>query len=100
MVLKAFKKIAQDAYNTDKLQSNSEQNFNQIGKVPFMTGNRLTSVAIVTTTTKVEHKLGRNPLGYIITKQDANSVIWQVSQDDLFITFDCSSNVTIDLWVF
>ena len=100
MAFKAFKKIAQKDFPTSKMQDNSEQFNNQLQRVPFLNGNRIQSQTITTSTVRVEHKLGREPLGYIITSQSADARIWKVSQDELFLTLDASASVVIDLWVF
>lgn len=117
MVLKAFKQARQvvdvftsqgeknNSEKTARVQDNIKQVFNQLNSCPLVTGNRLTGdnnegVQITSSTTKVEHKLGRQPLGYMILKLRGNSVVWMVSMDDLFITFDCTVDVKIDLWVF
>lgn len=100
MSIKAFKKIAQSTYQSARAQDNNEQFNNQFKDIPFLSGRRVQDIIVTTSTVKVDHKLGRMPLGYIILKQNADARIWYTAINDIQITFDSSATVTIDVWVF
>lgn len=100
MAFRSFKKLGQKDYLASKLQDNSEQFNNQFRAVPFLNGVRLTDIVVTTSTISVEHKLGREPLGYLILKQNADARVWYTSINELFLVLDSSATVTIDLWVF
>lgn len=48
----------------------------------------------------ISHKLGRTPLGYIVVRKNANSVIWDSTLDSKLISLNCSADVTVSIWVF
>lgn len=100
MSIKAFKKIAQSTYQSARAQDNNEQFNNQFKNIPFLSGRMIENITVTTSTTIVDHKLGRSPLGYIITSQNADARIWITGWNTLNITFDSSSTVKINVWVF
>lgn len=100
MAFRAFKKIAQATFEASKAQDNNEQFSNQFRNNPLLDGVRITNVTVITSTVSVAHRLGRQPLGYIITKQSADARIWLTSWNDRFLVLDSSATVVIDLWVF
>lgn len=67
---------------------------------PFLRGNLIEGVALTTTASKLEHKLGVSPLGYIIVSQSANAVVYSSAKDENFLTLQSSASVTINIWVF
>jgi predicted Zn-dependent protease with MMP-like domain len=88
-----------------KFQYNVVEAFTNIASVEILNGVLLKQVELVTgQDNNVNHKLGREPQGYIIVRKRANSNIWD-SQDtnkfkDLTLVLNCSANVTVDLWIF
>jgi len=72
---------------------------------PIVNGVLLRGVVLTAgQTTLVEHKLGREPLGWLEVRKRANSVVWD-SQDSnrlssKSLALECSANVTVDLWIF
>lgn len=55
-------------------------------------------------TNYVEHKLGRAPMGWFVTNFRANVAVWKEETDDnspkLLLPLKCSTDCTVDLWVF
>lgn len=100
MAFRAFKKLGQKDFATSKMQDNSEQFNNQFFKNPLLDGRLIKDVEVTTSTVSIEHKLGRVPIGYLITKQNADARVWYTSITELFLVLDSSATVTIDLWVF
>ena len=68
--------------------------------VPFLWGEVITEVAISTSTTEVFHRLGRQPVGWVLLDNTADSRIWRVSWDKSVIVLDTSATTIITLWVF
>ena len=100
--IKDFKKVAGAEEDVAKLQERLQEFFTPIIQCPIIDGTLLTGVQLSGAQTAVEHKLNREFLGYIITKQSANAVIWQSSLDlpKRFINLTASAPVTVDIWVF
>lgn len=100
--IRDFKKVAGLTAEVANLQERLQEFFQPIVSCPLLDGVLVTNVALNTTPTKVEHKLRRAPLGYIIVRQNANSVVYESSKDlpTSFITLTASAAVTVDLWVF
>lgn len=48
----------------------------------------------------VNHKLGRQPLGWFMTDIDAAATVFRVSWNDKQIKLQASADVNINLWVF
>lgn len=83
-----------------RLQSACKEIFDDITGREIIDGIRIDDVALVTTTKRIAHGLGRVPNGWIVVGIYGSATVWEVSRDELFLTLDCSANVTADLWVF
>lgn len=80
-------------------QSAINEQFSQIGKVPFMQGRSVTQ-SLTSGANTVEHKLGKTASGYFVTSLSANTAIW----NDTFsgttsITLNCSADCSVTIWV-
>lgn len=100
MTLRAFKESSPTDPQTSRLQENIKQFIGQLNKSIFIDGLLIESVVINTTDTKIEHKLGRTPKGFIVTDLQANTNIWRTGYDSRFITLRAGTQTTISLWVF
>jgi hypothetical protein len=105
MSLKSFKKIQSEDKDLNKVQSNIEQLIEPFLNSEITDGVLIKNISLDSSiTNQVNHKLGRKPLGWIVVRQRANSIIWD-SQDtntkaNRTLELSCSANVTIDLWIF
>ena len=105
MSVKGFKKIQSENKDLNKVQSNIEQLMEPFLNSEVINGVLIKNISLnASITNQVNHKLGRKPLGWIIVRQRANSIIWD-SQDtntkaNRTLELSCSNNVTIDLWIF
>lgn len=110
-MLPALKKYSTGDAKIDKFQEGVAQQFTQLN-APFINGRYLTAtvnsvetniIPLTTTATNFEHKLGREPEGFLITYQDANAVIWwdRSSTEDrtLFLRLDASATVNAKIWL-
>lgn len=87
----------QRVFNT--FQQNVEDEFSAVNRISIL-DNRIISNVVVSTSTAVEHKLGRTPLGYIVINRNANAQIWNGTIDDKFLNLNSSGAVTVSLLVF
>lgn len=112
MRLPELKKIDSEDPKVNKFQGYVKDQFELINW-PAIRGRYLTRIlngvetnimALTTTATNFEHKLGREPEGFVIVYQDAAaSIFWdRTSTEDrtLFIRLDSSANVNAKVWVF
>jgi hypothetical protein len=72
---------------------------------PFLTphGVYLPGVEVGTSATKVEHKLGRTPRGYLVLRIRASSPVYLIETADpdaRHLTLEAGADCTVDLWVF
>lgn len=104
-MLKQVKKISSDIREVNQLQENVEQVLSPIIDKEILDGILIKDVQLVTGQDNiVSHLLGRDLVGWIVTRQKSNAVVWD-SQDSSTsksrtLTLNCSANVTISLWVF
>lgn len=87
-------------YDTKRVQDNIARVLDLVLKIPILDGVHVQSVEIEPTGTRVQHRLGRLPIGWFITSQNANAVIWQTNIGDLYLELQSSAQVEVDLWVF
>jgi hypothetical protein len=101
----SFKKIGTDNFELKQVQENTEQALESLLNNPILNGVLLRSVQLTTgSPSLVEHKLGRKPLGYLVTKRNANATIYDTETTSVaeqnFLKLNTSANVTVDLWIF
>lgn len=99
--IKDFKKVSGPA-ELNRLQEKLQEFFAPIIACPIIDGNLLTNVSLSSTETKVEHKLAREPQGYIITRKNANQDVWESSKalPTRHLSLTATGDVVVDIWVF
>ena len=103
--IRSFKATNFSDKETSKLQDNIDVYLNQLTNIPLLDGVLLRDVVLSTgSVTKVDHKLGRKLIGWMITRQRASSIIWDTqdtnNNKNTTLDLNCSADVTIDIWVF
>lgn len=107
--IKDFKKVAgigatETVAGADvaKLQERLQEFFVPLVANPLLDGVLLNDVALTASATRVEHKLRRKPLGWIVVNKSANADVWQSANDlsTAFLTLQASGTVTVSLWIF
>ena len=87
-----------------RLQSHIKTVLSPLLDLPISDGVLVKSIDIETTDTLVEHKLGREFEGFIITKLNANSVIYESSSDNFIknrqIILKGSATANVDIYFF
>lgn len=103
-----FKKIQVDQVDKtaiDRLQGNIDSIFSILPKLEILDGQLLKGIKLTTGSVNlVSHKLGRPLIGYVIVLKSASTDIWddQLSNtlSDKYLTLNCTSDVTVSMWVF
>lgn len=100
--IRDYKKVASTTEDVSRLQDKLQEFFQPIVANPLLDGALLTGVKLTTAVSQVPHGLGRPPLGYIVTAQNANATVWRPSNSlpSTFLDLQASAAVTVDLWVF
>ena len=84
----------------NKAQDNINNTFAPLLKLPLLDGRLIQNVPLVIGNNRIEHKLGRQPLGWLIVDQTTASIIYRASWDKVSLTLNSSAVCTISLWVF
>ena len=104
-MLKAFKRIDTQDTTLNKMQRNIENAFGPITKSNIVNGVLIKEINLFTGKDNVIFpNIGREVEGWVITRQRAESNIWDLqdtsSSSTKTLTLRCSADVTIDLWIF
>lgn len=98
-----FEKLDKDLI--DRFQSNVDTVISTLPTITILDGQLLKNIKLDSSApNSVLHKLGRELIGYIIVGKSANCDIWD-SQNantlkDKYLILNCTSDVTVNLWVF
>ena len=100
-----MKKVGFKDKETSKLQENIQNALEPIIRKEIVDGIRLTNVCLEPgIANDVKHRLGRPPLGWIVTRKREDARIWDVqdhnSNPSKTLTLTCSHAVEVDLWIF
>lgn len=87
------------------VQDTVKQLFQEIAPNPFLKGNLVKNISITSgTVSAVAHGLKDPVTGYIVTRNQANAVIWDTqsanSNAKLLFYLNASANTTVDVWFF
>jgi len=101
---KAFRKVTSGDRNISQLQSNVDQAVSDVIKAPILNGRLVDDVKLTSAPTRIEHKLGRKPSGYIIVKRNADAQVYDSLANEesptLFLPLISSADVTVSIWIF
>ncbi len=86
----------------ERLASSVSKSVDSIIQSSIISGYVLENVDLTTSAARIEHKLGRAPLGYIVVRRDANAVVYEQEEErpDLFLNLVSSASVRVSLWIF
>jgi hypothetical protein len=82
------------------LQDNVTLVLNQVTKKVVIDGVQLTAISLTTGSNRINHTLGRQPLGWIVTDINAAVVPYRTAWDANTITLVATGSVTVSIWVF
>lgn len=89
----------------NRVQDNIAKQVNPALKSRLSNGILLIGVVIGVSGVAVNHKLGRKLLGWFVTDQNANAVVWRSDyaapvNAQAVLNLSASAVVTVNLWVF
>jgi len=98
----AFRQINTNDRELKLIQSNIDSAINSVIRAQILDGVLLESVALVTGANKIEHKLDRKYVGYIVVRNNSTATVYDSSsiETDVYVTLTASAPTTVSLWVF
>lgn len=86
----------------ERLADSVSKSLDSIVKSEIIAGDILENIELSTTPTRVSHKLGRKPLGFIVIRINANATVYESLEprQDLFLNLTATADVTVSLWIF
>lgn len=75
---------------------------NPILALPILQGNLISNISLTASTSRpINHLLGRIPIGWFLTDNDSQAVVWRSAESNQYtITLESDANTTISIWVF
>lgn len=99
-----FTQIWTDDQEVTRLQSHLKTVLNPLLELPISDGVLIKDLTINTADTLIEHKLGRRPEGFLITRLKSNSVIYESAtannEATRLIILIASATATADIYFF
>lgn len=104
-MLKKIKKVFSEDREVNQLQENIEQVITPIIDKQILDGIIIKSISLIAgQDNPISHKLSRPLRGWVIVRKREQSDIWDTqdtnTQKSRTLNLQCSTNVTVDLWVF
>jgi len=100
----SFTEVQSKDDSVNRIQKNIKAALNPVLDLPFSAGVHKTRVALTTSDTLVDHGLGRNMVGYFVTKQDADTSVFVSSTTNDFpdrqVILKAGATTTVDLFFF
>ena len=103
MSLKALKTIKASSYELDVVQRHTKEFTSQLENNILLDGVLLSDIVLTSgSATVIEHTLNREYQGYIITKLNANSVVYESTSTypTKHLTLNCSANCTVSIYIY
>lgn len=97
-----FKRLKSETPELDKVQNNIQIFSDSVVEIPLLDGILIKDVVLTTSETLVDHKLGREPQGWLIVKKNAAQDIYESGSTlkQRFLSLTAAGTVTVTLWVF
>lgn len=99
-----FRKVISGDRQSTQLQTNIEQAVSQVIKNPLIDGRLINSIQVSTTGTRIEHKLGRAPAGYLVIYKNSAAIVHDnldtETKPEFFITLTASVDTLLGIWIF
>lgn len=100
-MVQPFRRIRTQDKDLSRLQDAIASPLRDLQGIPILDGVLVNDQALASaTTTTFNHKLGRKPQGYLITKRSAAADIYDTAFTKTAMTLHASAAVTVSLWVF
>ena len=99
-----FTSLYTEDAEVNRLQSHIKTTLNPLLELPISDGVMLKNQTIETTDTEINHGLGREYEGFIITRLKTNATIYESATDNpsksLYILLKASGAATADIYIF
>jgi len=103
MAVRSFKKMGSED-DINRIQDNIDAVLRPLQASPIGQGNLLTGVVLINGATEVEHKLGRDLLGWIIVGKNQNLQVWDSQSTNVkkskTLVLNCTAALVCSIWVF
>jgi len=100
-MLKYFKKFISSNADLNTVQDNISDIYIPLLRNPLLDGIVLKDITVPAAGSLIEHKLGRDVIGWFIVDQSANVVVWRESyKNNSFIKLKSSVDCTVSLYIF
>ena len=104
MALPKFQQTNTSDQDLNTVQFNLVRTLNPVFDTPTLAGNLLQNVVLTAGDNSINHKLGRNLIGWQITRLRAASTIYDTQDTNkspnLTLTLNSSAPVSVDIYVF
>lgn len=85
----------------DQMQTKWKSELDPILTNSILAGLQLTNIRLYTGANYINHRLGRNQLGWFLTDQDGLAQVYRSGPfNDVSLTLTSNANVNVSLWVF
>lgn len=84
----------------NKVQQNLQNALNPILKSAIVAGLQIDNVALSTSPTDVDHKLGRLPQGWLLVDRSSDATVWATAKNKSVLTLTASAATVVSLWVY
>ena len=95
-----------DNESIESVQNSLENSFRSVEACPLLDGHLLEGIELIQGDNEIDHKLGRALKGWILTRQDFDTIIIDKQVDNenadsiLILNSSTAGTATVDLWVF
>ena len=95
-----------DDESIESVQNSLENSFRSVEACPLLDGHLLEGIELIQGDNEIDHKLGRALKGWILTRQDFDTIIIDKQVDNenadsiLILNSSTAGTATVDLWVF
>lgn len=103
--IKPLRKVNPPDPDLSRVEKYTHEFTQQLTGNEMLSGRLVRDVVLITgQVNKVEHKLNRALIGWLVTRKNAEADLWDSQADNIFpsrtLDLNCAANVTVDLWVF
>ena len=104
--ISSFVRNTTDDESIESVQNSLENSFRSVEACPLLDGHLLEGVKLTQGDNEIDHKLGRVLKGWVLTRQDFDTIIIDKQVENrnagriLILNSSTSGTATVDLWVF
>lgn len=90
------------AASVERMQDSLEQAIKTLPSIELLDGVLLQDIALNTSPSRVEHRLGRKPVGYVVVRRSSSATVYDQAdtKPEFFLNLTASAATVVSLWVF